>query len=203
MTAADKILRIILAAATLGALVGCAALRHTPQADSTAIDSHAAPATGDYPTAIDALKAGNDEEALKLFKAAAESHPEAAAPYVNIGLIELKQGNLHSAENALLRAAALAPEQPEIYNGLGVVYRRMGRFDDAKDAYLKALDYDPDYANAHLNIGILYEIYLNDLNAAREHYERYQALRSDGDDLVKKWLVDVKQRLARRGGENE
>ena len=179
------------------ALTGCSHLQHS---DSSGTAPQAILMEGDYPHAVSALKAGKDEEALSLFKAAAKEHPDMAAPYINVGLIEIKRNNLHTAETALLHAATLAPDQPEIYNGLGIIYRRLGRFHDAEAAYLDALRCAPDYANAHLNIGILYEIYLNNLSAAQSHYERYEVLSGGNNDQVKKWIIDVKQRLAKAEG---
>jgi len=92
------------------------------------------------------------------------------------------------------------PQQPDIYNALGSIYRRTGRFDDAETAYLKALQLAPDYANAHLNIGILYDIYLSNLSAALNHYQRYQTISGGDNTVVNKWIIDVKQRLAKTMG---
>ena len=187
--------KVILVLAIIS-LNGCSLVPHI----SSNKNARTALTEGDYPRAVSALKAGKDEEALSLFNAVTRSYPDLAAAYINIGLIEIKKDHLHTAESALLHAAALAPEQPETYNGLGIIYRRLGRFNDSESAYLKALRFAPDYANAHLNLGILYEIYLNDLSAALPHYERYQAISSGSNDLVNKWIIDVKQRLARNMG---
>ena len=181
-------------------LNACSLVHHKPATEPAVTPVQAALSVGDYQRGITALKAGKDQDALNLFDTVTKSHPDLAAPYINVGLIEIKRGNLHSAETALLHAATLAPEQPEVYNGLGIIYRRLGRFGDAEAAYLKALHIAPDYANAHINIGILYEIYLNNLGAALEHYERYQAITGDRNELVKKWIIDVSQRLARNTG---
>ena len=187
-------------ALTIISLNGCSLVQHKSSSETAGADSQKALTEGDYPRAVSALKAGKDEEALSLFNAVVKAHPDLAGPYINVGLIEIKQDHLHTAETALLHAATLAPEQPEVYNGLGIIYRRLGRFNEAEAAYLKALRVSPVYAKAHLNLGILYEIYLNDLSTALTHYERYQALSGDSDDQVKKWIIDVKQRLARTTG---
>lgn len=192
-----KKIAIALAIISLNA---CSLVQHKSTAESTGVVLQTALTDGDYQRAVTALKAGKDADALNLFNAAARSHPDLAAPYINVGLIEIKRDNLHTAETALLHAATLAPEQPEIYNGLGIIYRRLGRFSEAEAAYLKALQSSPDYANAHLNIGILYEIYLNNLSAALDHYVRYQAITGANNELVKKWIIDVKQRLTKDTG---
>jgi tetratricopeptide (TPR) repeat protein len=192
-----KKIAIIAAIASLNA---CSFVHHKPAIESPRASLQNDLSDGDYRRAITALKAGKDEEALNLFNAAAKAHPDFAAPYINVGLIEIKKDHLPAAETALLHAAKLAPRQPEIYNGLGIVYRRMGRFHDAETAYLTALQFAPDYADAQLNIGILYDIYLNNLNAALDHYERYEAISGGDNKLVAKWVIDVKQRMTRNIG---
>ncbi len=181
-------------------LCGCSLLSHKPSTVSTTAAGKGVLAGGNYQHAIADLKAGKDDDALKLFNAVMKAHRDLAPPYINVGLIEIRKDNLDAAETALQHAATLAPKQPEIYNGLGIVYRRQGRFNEAKDAYLKAIQVSPDYANAYLNLGILNEIYLNNLGAALDHYKRYQALTGGNNDMVKKWIIDVQQRLARSKG---
>jgi len=199
MSAASLMKRALIAMA-IASLGGCSLVADKSPRLTSGQDASGALTNGDYTQAVSDLKAGRNDEALKLFNSVSKSHPEMAGPYINVGLIEIKKGNLHTAETALLHAATLAPAQPEIYNSLGIIYRRLGRFSDAETAYLKALSCAPDYANAHLNIGILYDIYLNNLSAARDHYERYLDLSGGDNELIKKWIIDVNQRLARTAG---
>ena len=183
------------------ALHGCSLVQHKSTHQETGASSQAAAISGgEYHRAINDLKAGKVEDALNRFKALSESHPDFAASFISVGLIEIKRNNLRAAETALLHAAQLAPQQAEIYNGLGIIYRRTGRFNEAETAYLKALELAPDYANAHLNIGILYDIYLNNLSAALDHYQHYQTISDGNNTVVNKWILDVKQRLAKTMG---
>jgi hypothetical protein len=48
---------------------------------------------------------------------------------------------------------------------------------------------------AHYNLGVLNELYLQRLDAALQHFERYQAL-AGGDRQVEKWIADLKRRVA-------
>ena len=184
-------------------LQACSFVHHKPSGESASAPLQNVYDGDDYRRALFALKTGKDEEALTLFNTLSKAHPDFAPSYINVGLIEIKRGNLHTAESALLHAATLAPQQPEIYNSLGVIYRRLGRFDDAKKEYLKALQLAPDYANAQLNLGILYDIYLNDLNAALVHYEKYQTITGGDNIVVAKWVIDVKQRINRNIGSSK
>ena len=193
---AHNFLRMSAIAIGLAVLAGCTGMPPKPPHDTPEAHRNTDPVQTDYRLALNDLKAGKDDDALALFKTLTQAHPELATAYVNIGLIELKKGDLKAAESALLNAAALKPELAVTHNELGVVYRRLGRFDEAEAAYLKALQCEPEYAGAHLNLGILYDIYLNKLDDALAQYESYQALTGGGNDLVNKWIIDIKQRLA-------
>jgi tetratricopeptide (TPR) repeat protein len=184
----------------LAILAACSNAPQKPNSESAGMSSGTDPVQDNFERAVAKLKDGSDEDALSLFNELANSHPNLAAPSVNIGLIEIKRGNLDAAEIALLRASTLKPELPVIYNELGIVYRRLGRFGESEAAYLKALQLAPDYADAHLNLGILCDIYLGNLSAALEHYERYQALTNATNDAVAKWIIDIRQRLNKNTG---
>ena len=184
----------------LAILAACSNAPPKPPGDSASMSKRTDQVQDHFERAIAKLKDGADEDALSLFNELANSHPDLAAPSINIGLIEIKRGNLDAAETALLRASTLKPELPVIYNELGIVYRRLGRFGESEAAYLKALQFAPDYAGAHLNLGILYDIYLGNLSAALEHYERYQTLTNAANDAVAKWIIDIRQRLNKGTG---
>jgi tetratricopeptide (TPR) repeat protein len=141
-----------------------------------------------------ALDAGKTAEAERGFLALTRAHPELGGPFANLGLIYRQAGKLNEAVSQLEQAVHANPLQPRYFNELGITYRLRGNFDKAREAYEQALAVDPDYAAAHLNLGILYDIYLWDGARALEHYDRYLALSPGGDDKVKKWVADLKNR---------
>lgn len=96
-------------------------------------------------------------------------------------------------ETTLVSHDAFAPG----WNEVGILHREAGRFEQAESAYLKAVTVKPDYALAHLNLGILLDLYLARHQQALEHYERYQALQSDEDKMVKRWIADISRRIKR------
>ena len=151
-------------------------------------------ARADYERALDALKAGREREAEQALLAMGRTYPDLSGPPANLGVLYFRMGKLEEAEQALRQAIKINPDRPAYYNQLGIVYRARGRFDDARKAYDKALQLDPDYSKAHLNIGILYDLYLNDLAKALQHYQRYQQLHTPEDKQVAKWIVDINQR---------
>jgi tetratricopeptide (TPR) repeat protein len=69
-----------------------------------------------------------------------------------------------------------------------------GDFAKAKSAYEKSIALDAAYAPAVLNLGILYDLYLWDGARALELYDRYLQLAPGGDDQVKRWIGDLRNR---------
>ncbi len=191
----SSLIRTAVIALLLAALAGCTGTPSKTPIASSETKAETEMTRGDFQQALTALKQGKDDDAITLFNAVAQSRPDLAAPYINIGLMALKRGDLQQAETALQHAATLKPELAMIHNSLGILYRHSGRFAEAEAAYLKALQCQPDYANAHLNLGILYEIYLSKPGAALTHYQRYQELSGETNEMTKKWIIDLQRRL--------
>jgi tetratricopeptide (TPR) repeat protein len=145
-----------------------------------------------------ALLAGRMDEAERGFAALAKSNPELGGVHANLGIVYRRAGKLAESVAALERAVAANPKQPVYQNQLGIAYRMAGQFERAKGAYEKAIDADPNYALAYLNLGILFDVYLWDSARALEHYERYLALAPGGDDKVKRWAADIRNRSTKR-----
>ncbi len=87
------------------------------------------------------------------------------------------------------------PDYPPALNQHGVLLRKSGKILEAEAAYLKAVTADPDYPLAHYNLGVLYELYLQRLDDALQHFERYQDLVGE-DKQVEKWITDLRRRVA-------
>ena len=152
-----------------------------------------------YNKAVNSMKNGRDDSAIKQFQAITRTHPNLAAAFVNIGLIHLKHKRYEKAEKSLLQATTIQPSDPVGQTHLGLVYRHLGKFKQAQQAYDQALKSDPKYSFAHLNAGILYDIYLNNLPRALNHYQQYQALTNNADKKVDKWIIDLQRRVKNKG----
>lgn len=148
----------------------------------------------DYARAIGLIQAGNDAEALALFRSMGAKAPQFAGPLLNQGLILLRQEKYADAEAALRAAVKASPRSPYAQNLLGIALRQQGKFPDARTAYEAALALDPGYARAHFNLGVLADLYMQDLPLALNHYERYQGLQSKPDPAVANWIVDLQKR---------
>jgi tetratricopeptide (TPR) repeat protein len=141
-----------------------------------------------------AMIAGRLDEAERGFLALTKSNPELGGTHANLGIIYRQKQKLDESVAALERAVKANPKQAVYFNQLGIAYRMVGQFAKAREAYEKAIALDPNYALAHLNLGILFDVYLWDSKRALELYDRYLSLSPGGDDKVKKWASDLRNR---------
>lgn len=172
------------------------------QAAAGGAASTAAPSADDIPAAArlaferatGALAAGRLDEAEQGFLALTKSNPELGGPFANLGLIYRRAGKPEQAAARLEQAVQTSPQQPVYLNQLGIAYRELGRFTDAQRVYERAIELAPGYAAPHLNLGILLDLYLWDSRGALAAYERYLALAPDGDEKVRKWVAEIRNR---------
>jgi tetratricopeptide (TPR) repeat protein len=140
------------------------------------------------------MAAGDVLDAQLRFQEFLLQFPDFPGAYVNLAIIHAGNGNDKAVEDSLTDALIIDPENPSALNQLGMLLRRQGKFVDAEAAYTKAVTASPDYALAHYNLGVLNELYLQRLDLALQHFERYQEL-SGEDEQVSKWIADLKRRL--------
>jgi len=152
-----------------------------------------------FEQAVAALAAGRFAEAERGLLGVVRREPRLAGPRANLGILYSRTGREAEALEALRGAVKLNPNRAAYYNEIGMILRRAGKFDDARGSYAKALEVDPTYAYAHLNIGILYDLYLQELDKALDHYRRYRELAPSEAPTVAKWIAD----LRRRAGKSE
>lgn len=147
-----------------------------------------------YEQAVSALASGDVFDAELRFKEFLLQYPDYPGAHVNLAIIYASQGNDKAVEDSLTDALILDPEHPAALNQLGMLLRRQGKFQEAEAAYMKAVTADPEYALAHYNLGVLNELYLQRLDLALQHFERYQELGGE-DEQVTKWIADLIRRL--------
>ena len=147
-----------------------------------------------YEQAVSSMAAGDTIDAELRFQEFLLQYPGYAGAHINLAIIFAARDDLQAAENSLTDALILSPEHPAALNRLGMLLRRQGKFVEAEAAYTRAVNASPDYALAHYNLGVLNDLYLQRLDAALQHYERYQQLVGD-DQQVSKWIADLKRRI--------
>jgi len=209
---ASRIARSALLVPTLIAcLAGCASVTKPIEAiqqaaaaiDATVVEAKpAAPAAApvdaatqaQFDRALQAQRSGRHDEALRLWAALAQAHPELGGVHANLGLLHAQAGRPAEAVAALERAVQASPAQARFFNELGIAYRVNGQFAKAQAAYERSIEIDPNHAPVWLNLGILHDLYLGNGPKALELYDRYLALAPGGDAAVTKWAADLRQR---------
>jgi Tfp pilus assembly protein PilF len=147
-----------------------------------------------YEQAVASMAAGDSIDAELRFQEFLLQFPDFPGAHVNLAIIFADRGDDAAVEASLTDALILDPQHPVALNQLGMLLRRQGKFSEAEAAYLKAVTASPDYALAHYNLGVLNDLYLQRLDAALQHYERYQEIAGE-DQQVTKWIVDLKRRI--------
>jgi len=140
------------------------------------------------------MASGDFVDAELRFKEFVLLYPDFPGAHVNLAIIHAGRGDDEAAKAAIDAALAIDPDHPAALNQLGMLLRRNGKFTQAEAAYLKAVTVSPDYALAHYNLGVLYELYLQRLYAALQHFEIYQGL-VGRDEQVEKWIADLRRRV--------
>ena len=193
-------------AAIVLVMAGCASSGPKPEKASRSEPAGASGAPADmtevparvltmYEQAVAAMAAGDFLDAELRFKEFLLQYPGYPGAHANLAIIHSNSDNDEAAQAAIDAALALNPNHAPTLNQQGMLLRRNGKFIEAEAAYLKAVTTSPDYALAHYNLGVLNELYLQRLDTALQHFERYQALVGE-DKQVEKWIADLRRRVA-------
>lgn len=147
-----------------------------------------------FEQAVAVMASGDFVDAELRFKEFLLQFPSFPGAHVNLAIILAQNGDDTAAQAALDAALAIDPDYAPALNQQGMLFRRNGKFLEAEAAYLKAVTASPDYALAHYNLGVLNELYLQRLDVALQHFERYQEL-VGGDEQVERWISDLRRRV--------
>ena len=99
-------------------------------------------------SAIDALRAGRDDEAIAKLNDVVGKLPTCSDCYYNLGLAYTHKQQWPEAEAALKKSIELKPTNPDPYNGLANVYNAQKKFDDALAMNQKATELSGSTAGA-------------------------------------------------------
>jgi Flp pilus assembly protein TadD len=90
--------------------------------------------------AIDALRAGRDDEAITKLNDVVTKLPTCSDCYYNLGIAYTHKQQWPEAEAALKKSIELKPTNPDPYNGLANVYNAQKKFDEALAMNQKATE---------------------------------------------------------------
>lgn len=90
--------------------------------------------------AIDAMRAGRDDEAIAKFNELVVKVPTCSDCYYNLGVAYSKKQQFNEAENSFKKAIELAPGSADAHTGLANVYNAQKKFDLAQQASAKAAE---------------------------------------------------------------
>ena len=91
-------------------------------------------------SAIDALRAGRDDEAITKLNDVVTKLPTCSDCYYNLGIAYTHKQQWPEAEAALKKAIEIKPTSPDPYNGLANVYNAQKKFDEALAMNQKATE---------------------------------------------------------------
>lgn len=174
-------------------LAGCAG--GPSRVDRAPQDEAVSPDRPDLSAAIQAIEEDNLLVAESLLRGLTQTHPQAAMPWVNIGLVNFRRGEWVMAEKAARRALELDPRHPGGDYLLGLLSHQQGEVRQAEKHYLDALKKAPQHAHSHYNLALLYDTYFQDIEAAVKHYRQYLALISVEDKATEAWLSELEGQL--------
>jgi tetratricopeptide (TPR) repeat protein len=89
---------------------------------------------------VAASRAGNHDDAITKFNAAAALNPSCYDCYYNIAFSESQKKDYDKAEAAYKKAIEIKPDYAEAYSGLANIYNATRKFDQAATASAKAME---------------------------------------------------------------
>jgi len=149
-----------------------------------------------YKEAIVALNNNDLVKAETLFTQMSTLQPNIAGPWANLALINIKNNNLVKAEQQVKVALKKNPKMAQALNLSGHIAAKKGQINLAKSYYQQALINKPDYALAHYNLALLYDIYLQNIPKAIDHYQQYLSHNLKTDKVTESWLKGLKATVA-------
>ena len=139
------------------------------------------------------LNNNNLDAAKELFTSLKNDRPDFAGTYANLAIIELRKNKPAVALDLVNQSLHKNPNFSQALNLLAYLEQIRGDFKSAENNYKKAIENNPNYSIAHYNLALLYDIYLQDIEKAIPHYERYMELTNNKDKTTADWLDQIKR----------
>ena len=146
-----------------------------------------------YKKALTLLNHDKLDAAKEIFQQLKSDRPELAGPYANLAIIALKNNDPEKALELVKLALSKNPNLAQALNLLAYLEQVSGEIKFAEKHYKEAIKNKNNYAIAHYNIALLYDVYLQDIESAIPHYERYMELINNEDKSTADWLEQIKR----------
>jgi tetratricopeptide (TPR) repeat protein len=111
-----------------------------------------------YTIGQDAMKAGNNEDAVKYYLKAVNKDPKFAFAWDNLGITYRKMGKYHEAIDAYNKSLEIDPKNLTPLQNLPVVYQYTKEYDKAIESYKNLIKLMPDAPEGYYGTG---QVYLN------------------------------------------
>jgi tetratricopeptide (TPR) repeat protein len=148
-----------------------------------------------YTNALIALNNNELDKAQRLFTKMSKLQPDIAGSWANLALISVKKEQYKNAEKLIKTALQKNPKMVQALNLMASLEQRKGNIINAKELYQEALTYNPKYALAHYNIALIYDIYLQDIPKAINHYQLYLLNSKNKDVQTSQWLEGLQANI--------
>jgi len=162
--------------------------KETQASDNTAVSLELAL----YKKAVLTLNNKQLDQAETLFLKMSKVQPDMAGSWANLALIRLKKNDLNGAKEYIGIALDKNPNMPQALNLAGNIALRENRLNNAKTYFELAIKNKSNYALAHYNLALIYDIYLQDIPLAVQHYELYLQYSTQPDKSTEKWIKGLK-----------
>lgn len=149
-----------------------------------------------YQQALNNLEQAQPQGAEKLLEDLLRERADVAELWINLALSQYQQKKWQVAEKTVGRILGSFPRVAQAHNLAGLLAVEKGEFKEAEQHYLQALEITPSYGNALYNMALLQDVYLRNIPAAVEYYNRYLAVVEE-DEATKAWAENLSQTLAR------
>lgn len=148
-----------------------------------------------YEQGVEAMSVRDYSTAQRIFSEFVRENPQMAGAYTNLALIHFENEEYDQALKLVEPAIELNNRQSQAYNLRAQLSIINGEVLKARDDYLKAIELNPKYTNAQYNLALLYDVYLQDVKLALQHYEIYMSLITLPDETTQSWIEHLQRTL--------
>ena len=155
------------------------------------------PLTPDQSAKLDAARRAWSDDNLpladQLLNEVLQARPDHPDLLANSAIVAWSDGREEQARTLFEETLKVYPGHLVASNNLALLLKEEGEFIEASRILRRALALHPDEPTLHYNLAVVYELYLQDLWKALDHYQKFQALSAEPDTKVAGWITDLER----------